>query len=241
VLAEPLDERSVVVVALDTSTSMALGDVRPDRFTVAKDAAQDFVRDLPDDVEVGLVTFNAATALVASPTDDHEAVARAIADLTMAGGTAAGDGLVLAVDSAVAEVGAAAPATGPIAQVVLLADGASSVGLPLDQAAQRAADARVQVSTIAFGTPDLEVFYTPGVATDVGADLEALQQVADVTGGTAYAAPTSEALRDAYDDVGAAIDLAPRREDVSDLAAGLGVLALFAGAVPALLWTSRLA
>ena len=71
-------ERAVVMVAIDTSTSMLLKDVAPDRITVAKAAAKDFISDLPAGVEVGLVAYNATAELVAAPTSDHDVVAAAV-------------------------------------------------------------------------------------------------------------------------------------------------------------------
>ena len=239
VAGEQPRERAVVMVAIDTSTSMLLTDVEPDRITVAKAAAQEFISDLPPQVEVGLVSYNATAELVAAPTSDHDVVAAAVEGLTLTGGTAAGDGLLLSLEAALAALGPGADADRPAARIVQLADGDSTAGTSLAEAAETVAAARVPVSTIAFGTPDATTL-VDGVETPVGADLTALREVAETTGGEAYDAFSAAELREVYDDIGSALVPEPGREDVSDLFAGLGLALLLGAAVPSLLWSSRL-
>ena len=239
VAGEQPRERAVVMVAIDTSTSMLLTDVAPDRITVAKDAAQEFIRDLPAEVQVGLVSYNATATLVAAPTDDHEQVATAVDGLQLTGGTAGGDGLLLSLDAALAALGPAAGDAEPAARIVQLGDGDSTAGTSLEEAAATVAAARVPVSTIAFGTPDATTV-VDGVERPVGADLTALRQVAETTGGRSYDAFSAAELREVYADIGSALVREPGRQDVSDVFAGLGLALLFATAVPSLLWSSRL-
>ena len=232
-------ERAVVMVAIDTSTSMLLTDVAPDRITVAKAAAQDFISDLPASVEVGLVAYNATAELVAAPTTDHDVVAAAVDGLELTGGTSAGDGLLLSLQAIEDALGPAAEADEPAARIVQLADGDSTAGTSLEEASATVAAARVPVSTIAFGTPDATTV-VDGVETRVGADLSALREVAETTGGRAYDAASAAELREVYDDIGSVLVPEPGREDVSDVFAGLGLALLLGTAVPSLLWSSRL-
>ena len=239
VAGEQPRERAVVMVAIDASTSMLLTDVAPDRITVAKAAAQDFIAGLPAEIEVGLVAYGATAQLVAAPTSDHEAVAAAVEGVTLTGGTAAGDGLLVSLAAIRAALGPAAETQEPAARIVQLADGDSTAGTPLDEAAATVAAARVPVSTIAFGTPDATTV-VDGVETPVGADLSALREVAETTGGEAYSAGSAAQLREVYDDIGSTLVPEPGREDVSDVFAGLGLVLLLGTAVPSLLWSSRL-
>ena len=239
VAGEQPRERAVVMVAIDTSTSMLLTDVAPDRITVAKAAAQDFIAQLPAEVEVGLVAYGATAQLVAAPTPDHDVVAAAVDGLELTGGTAAGDGLLLSLDAALSALGPGADADEPPARIVQLADGDSTAGTSLEEAAAAVAAARVPVSTIAFGTPDATTV-VDGVETPVGADLSALREVAETTGGRAYSAYSAAELREVYDDIGSALVPEPGREDVSDVFAGIGLVLLLGAAVPSLLWSSRL-
>src|SRR5881275_2117006 len=49
---------ATVMLALDTSASMAAGDVTPSRLTAAKAEASAFVRGLPAGLKVGVVSFD---------------------------------------------------------------------------------------------------------------------------------------------------------------------------------------
>src|SRR6187402_1098883 len=48
--------RSSVLLAMDVSLSMRVSDVKPTRLVAAQEAAKLFLRDLPRNVEVGLIT-----------------------------------------------------------------------------------------------------------------------------------------------------------------------------------------
>ena len=49
--------RSSIMLAMDVSLSMRVSDVKPTRMVAAQEAAKLFLRDLPKNIEVGLVTF----------------------------------------------------------------------------------------------------------------------------------------------------------------------------------------
>lgn len=62
------DPRAAIVLALDVSRSMRATDVLPSRFEAAREALKVFIRELPQGVCIGLVTFSrAATEVVAPP------------------------------------------------------------------------------------------------------------------------------------------------------------------------------
>ena len=77
-------ERATIIVALDTSNSMMATDVSPTRLDAAKDAATEFVHNLPASLNVGLVEFHGSAAMLVPPTKDHGDVERAIANLELA-------------------------------------------------------------------------------------------------------------------------------------------------------------
>jgi Ca-activated chloride channel family protein len=92
-------ERAVVVLAIDVSGSMRAADVPPDRMTVAKEAARAFVAQQPRTTRVGLVAFSTSAMIAQDPTIAHEDVLAAIDDLRPQLYTAAGSGLVAALQA----------------------------------------------------------------------------------------------------------------------------------------------
>jgi Ca-activated chloride channel homolog len=87
--------RSTVMLAVDISRSMRVTDVKPTRMVAAQEAAKAFLNEVPQTVDVALVTF-AGTAQVAQPaTTDREALTRAIDAIQMQLGTAIGNGIVV--------------------------------------------------------------------------------------------------------------------------------------------------
>ena len=223
-------ERALVVVAVDTSASMLAEDVAPDRWTAAKQAATAFVQDLPEGFDVALVAFAGTAAVVVPATDDGSEVTRAIERLQLSGGTALGDAVLASLAAA-----SVRPAEVPAA-VVLLADGGSTVGTPLEQAVAAATEAEVPVTTIAYGTPD-GVVVQDGRRFEVPVDEPVLAGLAEDTGGQAYTAATSDQLSEVYDSIRGRLSTTTEEQDVSARFAGLGLLLLAGAAAPALLRT----
>lgn len=92
-------ERAVVVLAIDVSGSMRAADVPPDRITVAKEAARAFVAEQPRTTRVGLVAFSSSAMIAQDPTIVHDDVLAAIDGLRPQSFTAAGSGLVAALQA----------------------------------------------------------------------------------------------------------------------------------------------
>ena len=94
----PSDE-AVVMLVVDVSASMEATDVAPSRLQAAQEAAARFVEGVPDKFQVGLISFDESTHVLATPTTDHAAVISAIDNLETGPGTAAGDALSTALDT----------------------------------------------------------------------------------------------------------------------------------------------
>ncbi|MCB1632033.1 MAG: VWA domain-containing protein [Steroidobacteraceae bacterium] len=93
-------ERATVVLAIDVSGSMRAADIAPDRITVAKDAARAFVVEQPRTTRIGLVAFSTSAMISAVPTMAREEVLAAIDGLRPQRYTAAGSGIVAALQAA---------------------------------------------------------------------------------------------------------------------------------------------
>jgi Ca-activated chloride channel homolog len=231
-------ERATVVVALDVSLSMQATDVDPDRITAARASASAFVDGLPDQFAVGLVSFSGVAQVVVPPTPDHDAVRRAVEQLQLAPSTAIGEAVFAALD-AIAMVPGEPGQEPPPARIVLLSDGTSTVGRPLEAAVAAAVDAGVPVSTIAYGTPAGTV-EVQGRLIPVPVDVPALERLAESTGGTAFTAESGEQLSEVYDDIGSQVGTAVERQEVTAAVTGIGLALAVAAAVASLLWTARI-
>ncbi|MET0693973.1 MAG: VWA domain-containing protein [Propionibacteriaceae bacterium] len=230
-------DRATVMVAIDVSGSMAATDVPPNRLEAAKAAATAFVDELPDTVNVGVVSFAGSSAVVTAPSTDHAQAQTQIAGLNIGrGGTAIGEAVFSSVDQ-IQRMAAEAAGEDVPARVVLLSDGENTSGRSPDQAATAALDAAVPVSTIAYGTPDGII---PGSGSRVPIDEEALRELAETTGGTAYTADSGEALREVYADIGSSIGWRTEQREVTPYLAALGMLLAVGAGALSLRWFSRL-
>lgn len=232
-------DRATVLIAIDTSGSMAAPDVPPTRLEAAKAAAVAFVDQLPDTVNVGVVSFAGSSAVVAAPSTDHNQVQQQISALQLAGGgTAIGESVFASVDQIEAMIADAGGEPVP-SRVVVLSDGSNTAGRSPDAAARAANQAGVPVSTIAYGTEDGVMPNARG-GTRVPVDGETLAQLADSTGGTAYTAETGEELRDVYTDIGSSIGWRTEQREVTPYLAALALLISVAAGALSLRWFSRL-
>ena len=175
-----LKERATVILVVDTSRSMQAEDVEPTRLGAAQEALRDFLDDVPDRLNVGLVVFAGEAQVATPPTKDHDLVRTAVDEIDsflIYGGTAIGDALEVAVEQGKRatdeepipgqEIAAGDPSgTTHLVQatacgdespasILFLSDGAQTRGIlqPLEGAAL-AQEACIPVFTIALGTPE---------------------------------------------------------------------------------------
>jgi Ca-activated chloride channel homolog len=231
-------EQATVVVAIDTSLSMQATDVSPDRLSAAKSSAAAFVRDLPEPFAVGLVSFSGSATIVVPPTQDHDAVGRAVEELVLGPSTAIGEAVFASLDA----IRSVQPPPGEVpapARIVLLTDGTNTVGRDVAAAAAAAREAEVPVSTISYGTAD-GVVEVQGQLVPVPVDVDSMERLADETGGAAFTAESGEELARVYDDIGEQVGTTTERREVTDVVTGLGLALALAAAAASLAWTSRL-
>lgn len=236
-LRVPKDTATVMLV-IDASASMDASDVAPSRIQAATDAAKQFLAELPDRFRVGLVAFDRSPRLVAPPTDDKQLVRSALDALQIGPGTATGEAVFVALEAIDSPLGAAGPRENPGA-IVLLSDGVTTVGRPVEVAAAAAADAKVPISTIAFGTPNGTVDVN-GREVPVPSDPQTMASVAETTSGQFFEAVTGEELRSVYADIGSRIGYETEQREIGMRFVGLGTILLFAGAALSLIWSGRL-
>lgn len=136
-----------VIIAIDTSRSMLGDDIKPDRITRAKLAAQDVLASLKTD-RVGLIAFAGNAYLQAPLTTDHDAVIEAIQSLDFTavpkGGSEIGRALKLAM-----ETFEKSPAKNH--GLILFSDGGEA-DMQIAEYTKQAAQKNVLVLTVGVGT-----------------------------------------------------------------------------------------
>jgi Ca-activated chloride channel homolog len=157
-----------IMLTLDVSRSMCSTDVSPNRLSAAQAAARKFVDEQPSGTRIGIVAFSGSAQVLVAPTTDTDRLRNAIDNLTTGMGTVIGNGLLTSIDALSKVNHDIAPSTVKLSPadrkrqrfagkyepdiVVLLTDGAATGGVDPIDAAKQAADRRVRVYTIGFGT-----------------------------------------------------------------------------------------
>jgi len=232
-IAVPVERASVMLVT-DTSGSMNAGDVSPTRLAAAQNAASRFLDRVPKSLQTGLVAYADGPTTVVRPTQDHEEVKTTLNALTADGGTATGD----ALDAALTALGKR-DSKSPPAAIVLLSDGASKTGQDPAEVARQAKALGVPIYTVALGTAD-GVVQQGGQVLSVAPDPEALAEVAQISGGRAFAAEDSDALDQVYETLGSRIGTKKEKKEISAGFAAAGLLLLGGAAFTSLRWRGRL-
>jgi Ca-activated chloride channel family protein len=217
----PRDQATIMLV-MDTSQSMLNPDVSPTRMEAARAAADAFLEEIPDRFQVGLVTFAGAPSVEALPTTDKEVIRSALRTAPMRRGTAVGDALARALQAS--RPRNAVDDERPPTAVLLLTDGESRSGIPPLAAAQQAREEEVPVFTVALAPePPLE-----------------LQQIAEVTGGQAFTAPTAEQLTAVYRDLGSRLTYVEEKRELTSYFMGGAAVLLLLAAAASITWFLRL-
>ncbi|HEX6786054.1 MAG TPA: VWA domain-containing protein [Acidimicrobiales bacterium] len=254
VAQQTADKRGVVVLAMDTSLSMEATDVAPSRLAAAQDAARTFLKNVPNGVRVGLVSFDNGARLIVPPTDKTAVVERGISRLQLGEGTAIGEAVFTsldAIDEALNQTPKASdqttngsgstskPGEKPAA-IVLLSDGENTVGRSNDEAATAASAAGRPVYTVAVGTDGGTVQLPDGTSQPVPVNRAALADLASKTGARSFTAYSSDELRSVYKDLGRTLTKEPVQKDVSGWFVGGAMAFLALAALGSLIWFARL-
>ena len=129
--------RRTTVLAIDVSKSM----VDNGKFTAAKRAAQLYLRSIPDNVYVGVVTFAGSVKVAQAPTRDRASTARVVRSLRMSLGTHLYDGVSKAIDIL---------GTGGQRSVLVLSDGRDTSRTPLGVVTARLKATKTKVDVVAL-------------------------------------------------------------------------------------------
>lgn len=162
--------KRTTVLAIDTSNSMA-----GDRIEAAKEAARTYLATVPDNVLVGIVTFDNDVVVRQEPSLDRAASETVIDGLSLKLNTALYAGVRKAIETTGADEGQR--------QVLVLSDGRDNTDAELDPVIEAISDSGVQVDVVSL---------------EQGADAAGpLQSMADAGRGQVISADT-DALTEAF-------------------------------------------
>ncbi len=150
---EPVTRKGVdVVIAIDTSLSMAAQDAPPDRLRQAKHAADALLKRLGGN-RVGLVTFAGKATLACPLTLDSEAVRLFLDSVEVGAVSARGTAVAEAAEVAVRAFGAGPPSSKEVRgkALVLFSDGEDHEG-GIDESARLLEKSGVRVFAVGCGT-----------------------------------------------------------------------------------------
>ncbi len=191
-----------IALVIDVSPSMLSRDLEPDRLTVARKVAGQFVRQRPND-RIGLVIFSAEAFTLCPLTTDHDMVRHFLDDIRVGrleDGTAIGMGLATAIYRLKSS-------TAKSKVIVLLTDGENNAGYISPQTAIEMAQLfGIRVYIIGVGTtgivlspvqrnPDGTYLYAPRQSDF---DTTLLAEMAAVTQGKFYRAANEKELSEVY-------------------------------------------
>ena len=181
------------VLVVDASGSMLARDYEPDRISAAKDAARLFLESLPEGSNAGIVSFAGITFVRQVPTNDLDKAKEAVDGISVeaVGGTAIGDAIV---SSANLLAGSNRAKT-----IVLLTDGQNNVGIGITEALLYAKQNGIKVDTIGMGTEEGGTFENITFVSRL--DTEALEYMANETGGVFFRAENKSELSGIYSDL----------------------------------------
>jgi Ca-activated chloride channel family protein len=238
-------QRGTIILAIDTSGSMAATDVAPSRLVSAQAAARRFIDGLPKGLKVGLLSFDTTARVLVTPTQDHVPVLAAVDALTIGGGTATG----VAIDSALQAVAALPPGADgqkAPAAIVLMSDGSPTIGKngqdpnqTVSDATAAAKAAKVPIDTIAFGTTSGTVTIR-GETVPVPADPQAMAAIASDSGGKSFTATTQSQLNAVYDQIRNVVGFDKVPTDLTEWFVGLALVLAVLAAGAALVWMQRI-
>ena len=227
---------ATVMLVFDTSGSMLATDVQPSRLAAAQAAGNAFVEAVPDEFRIGVVGFGSAAQQLTEPTTDHARVKTTISSLQVAGATAMGDALKLAINSARVPIpdGLGGERRLPAA-IVLLGDGASTRGEDPIDVVQQTKKYKIPVYTVALGSQNGTLTHTDpntgAVNTEkVPPDLLTLQDIARETGGQFFATADAQKLAAVYRNLGTRLTKTKEKQQVTSAFAGGAIVLLLAGA-----------
>ncbi|QGA80121.1 vWA domain-containing protein [Candidatus Nanohalobium constans] len=197
---EVMGSDSDFVLVLDSSASMFTSDIEPNRFQAAKDVSKDFVSQLGNSSQVGLISYAGSVNEEQELTNEHSALRNSISQTSIGGrgGTATGDAVAAGVTML---TGNEKPGT-----VILITDGRNTVGQSLNESANYAQRQNTTVNAIGIGGSSNNTQDDFGIIQGNNAsrmefpnlNRDGLNNLSNSTGGEAVFVSNRQGLQDAF-------------------------------------------
>jgi Ca-activated chloride channel family protein len=241
-----------VILAVDTSASMAATDLTPTRMDAAKAAARAFVEKQPPDVRIGVVAFSGSGLVTQEVTADRPSVVAAIDRLRPDGGTGLGSGLQTALGAIVGKPVLVDRGTAPgveqqgpdlgyhgSAAVVVFTDGENTDAPDPLEVADLASSAGVKVYPVGLGSPQGAVLQIDGFSLATRLDEPMLRDIASHTDGRYIAGADPQALAGIADAVDLQWTVETEHIEVTALLAAAAAVLLLLAVGLSLAWFGR--
>jgi Ca-activated chloride channel family protein len=206
---------------------MMATDLKPNRLEAAKEAAQAFLKEAPQNLRVGLVAFSGFAQTVHPPTTDRKRLRESLESLEFGRSTAIGEGILEALSN-IREAGGKG-------EIILLTDGRNRTGADPLTAAGEAARMGVRIHTVGVGVPG----WTPGpedpsfgfgfFAGAYEVDEELLWAIAELTGGKSFLVRSAEDLSRVYLELAQEVRIEVQPTEATGLLGALGGLLALLG------------
>jgi Ca-activated chloride channel family protein len=186
------------VLAIDTSSSMLADDFEPNRLEAAKQAATIFIDSAPPKSNIGIVSFSSTIFVEKEPTTNYDELKEAIDSILFkeAGGTNIGDTIITSANLLVKQELSQDKRSKAI---ILLTDGQSNIGTPVDVAVEYANSKEITIYTIGMGTEEGGKFFGTDVISKL--DEDSLIKIAEQTNGRYFKADNQEVLTNAFKEI----------------------------------------
>ena len=181
------------VIAIDASSSMLADDLKPYRLDAARKASSLFVQSLKARTMVGVVSFAGTSFVEQDLTSNLKNAEETINSIKIkrVGGTDIGSAITTSSNLLLGEENARV--------IILLTDGQSTVGMPVDEAIDYANKNYITVNTIGIGTEEGGTFIKGDLVSKL--DEPTLIKIAQKTMGKYYKAENEEELSTAFDSI----------------------------------------
>lgn len=180
------------IFAIDASSSMLAEDFSPNRLEAAKFAATSFVDIVPKSTQMGVISFSGSSIINREIDPDHDKIKEAIKSINImeTSGTNIGDAIITSVNQFKSEMNKT---------IILLTDGQSNIGTPIEDALRYAKQKRVVIHTLGIATEEGASFLGLNITSKI--DENILKTISASTHGTYFRIQKGDNLTQAFSSI----------------------------------------